>query len=100
MESKPASLREDTAPVDPDVTTPATSAKTTWSVGEAVCLHRIPRYLKTADPMPMLRPPDLVGVDEVGTVVGQRALGLVAVRFRRGTFLIDSSELTAAADQG
>lgn len=36
----------------------------------------------------MLRPPDLVGIDEVGLVVEERALQQLAVRFRRGTFLI------------
>jgi hypothetical protein len=61
--------------------------------GDAVRLIRPPRYLKTADPMPMLRPPDLVDPDEVGRVVEVRALDLRAVRFRRGTFLISVSEL-------
>jgi hypothetical protein len=50
-------------------------------------------YLKTADPMPMLRPPDLVDAAEVGEVVGLRALEQVAVRFRRGTFLLESRQL-------
>jgi len=63
----------------------------TWPVGTAVRLSQRPPYLKTADPMPMLRPPDLVGVDEVGQVVEQRALGQLAVRFRRGTCLVDAA---------
>lgn len=50
-------------------------------------------YLKTADPMPMLRPPDLVDAGEVGEVVGLRALEQVAVRFRRGTFLLEARQL-------
>lgn len=58
-----------------------------------------PEYLKTADPMPMLRPPDLVDVDEVGRVVGIRALGQRAVRFRRGTFLLGADQLRAS-DEG
>ena len=40
-------------------------------------------YLKTADPMPMLRPPDLIDAGETGVVVELRALGIRAVRFRR-----------------
>ena len=36
----------------------------TFSVGDAVQLKGRPKYLKTADPMPMLRPPDLVDSDE------------------------------------
>lgn len=64
-----------------------------FTVGNAVRLiARLP-YLKTADPMPMLRPADLVAPDEIGQVVGLRSGTVVAVRFRRGTFLIDSSQL-------
>lgn len=67
-----------------------------FEIGVAVCLQQSPRYLKTADPMPMLRPPDLVDLNEVGTVVGQRSRGQLAVRFRRGTFLIAAEALMAA----
>lgn len=62
-------------------------------VGAAVRLATRLRYLKTADPMPMLRPPDLVDSGEVGLVVAIRPLGQRAVRFRRGTFLISASDL-------
>jgi hypothetical protein len=50
-------------------------------------------YLKTADPMPMLRPPDLVDPEEIGVVVEQRAGEQLAVRFRRGTFLLTRAQL-------
>lgn len=63
------------------------------SVGDAVHLTAQPPYLKTADPMPMLRPGDLVAIDEVAQVVGLRSGSQVAVRFRRGTFLLDASQL-------
>lgn len=66
------------------------------AIGAGVRLAGRPRYLKTADPMPMLRPPDLVDADELGTVVERRALDLLAVRFRRGTFLIQAADLEAA----
>lgn len=69
-----------------------------WAIGAAVCLQLSPRYLKTADPMPMLRPPDLVDLHEVGTVVAQRSMGQLAVRFRRGTFLLAAEDLVAAPD--
>ncbi len=64
------------------------------SVGTAVRLNGNLAYLKTADPMPMLRPSDLVDPGEIGQVVECRALGIVAVRFRRGTFLIDQGRLS------
>jgi hypothetical protein len=69
-----------------------------WAVGTQVRLLQRPAYLKTADPMPMLRPPDLIGVDEVGQVVEQRALGQLAVRFRRGTFLLAAAACTPTSD--
>ena len=60
------------------------------TVGDQVRLLQSPPYLKTADPMPMLRPPDLVDSGELGQVVALRALDQVAVRFRRGTFLLEA----------
>jgi hypothetical protein len=67
------------------------------SVGTPVRLSGSLAYLKTADPMPMLRPPDLVDPGEIGQVVECRALGVVAVRFRRGTFLLDQARLSLLA---
>jgi hypothetical protein len=61
--------------------------------GDAVQLRRVQPYLKTADPMPMLRPPDLVDPGEVGQVVEVRPRDRLAVRFRRGTFLLDRADL-------
>jgi hypothetical protein len=66
------------------------------ALGDAVRLTIQRPYLKTADPMPMLRPGDLVSPDEVGQVVGLRAADQVAVRFRRGTFLLEASWLSRA----
>jgi len=63
------------------------------AVGDHVQLLQAPRYLKTADAMPMLRPPDLVDAGESGQVVALKALGQVAVRFRRGTFLLAAQAL-------
>ncbi|MFM1900033.1 MAG: DUF3148 domain-containing protein [Synechococcaceae bacterium WB9_4xC_028] len=60
----------------------------TAAIGDRVQLVRPLPYLKTADPMPMLRPPDLVTTEELGDVVGLRPMQMAAVRFRRGTFLI------------
>ncbi|MFZ9229061.1 MAG: NAD(P)H dehydrogenase assembly family protein [Prochlorococcaceae cyanobacterium] len=62
-------------------------------IGASVRLVAALPYLKSADPMPMLRPADLVGPDEIGQVVALRAADQVAVRFRRGTFLIARSHL-------
>lgn len=67
-----------------------------FGVGDAVQLKERPRYLKTADPMPMLRPPDLVDSDEQGQVLAIKGRNQLAVRFRRGTFLLQADQLLAA----
>ena len=46
-------------------------------------------YLKTSDNMPMLRPPDLVAIDEVGEIISIKSPDTLEVKFRRGSFLID-----------
>ena len=70
------------------------------SIGDRLRLSQQLAYLKSADPMPMLRPPDLVAVGEVGEVVALHPIDTVAVRFRRGTFLIplDRREPVDAAE--
>ena len=50
-------------------------------------------YLKTAENMPMLRPPDLVAIDEIGQVISIRSPETVEVKFRRGNFLIDVDKI-------
>ena len=50
-------------------------------------------FLKTSENMPMLRPPDLVAIDEIGEVISLRTPKTVEVKFRRGNFLIDVDKL-------
>ena len=50
-------------------------------------------YLKTSDNMPMLRPPDLVDIDEVGEILSIKAPDTVEIKFRRGSFLIDTDKI-------
>jgi hypothetical protein len=67
-------------------------------LGQAVRLrHGVP-YLRSAEPMPMLRPPDLVDREEVGQVQELRGIAQVAVRFRRGCFLLDAADLVAISE--
>ena len=65
----------------------------TFSVGAKVSLQVPLPYLKTADSMSMLRPPDLVSLDEVGIIIAIRPNDLLEVKFRRGNFLIPSERL-------
>ena len=50
-------------------------------------------YLKTSDNMPMLRPPDLVAIDEIGEIISIKSPDTVEVKFRRGSFLIDLDKI-------
>ena len=49
--------------------------------------------LKTSENMPLLRPPDLVAIDEVGEILSIKSPETVEVKFRRGKFLIDIDKL-------
>ena len=50
-------------------------------------------YLKTSDNMPMLRPPDLVAIDEIGEIISIKSPDTLEVKFRRGSFLIDIDKI-------
>ena len=69
-----------------------------FSIGEKVSLQVPLPYLKTADSISMLRPPDLVSLDEVGLIIGKRSNDLLEVKFRRGNFLIPSERLKILDD--
>ena len=50
-------------------------------------------YLKTSDNMPMLRPPDLVAIEEIGEIISIKSPETVEIKFRRGNFLIDVNKI-------
>ena len=50
-------------------------------------------YLKTSENMPMLRPPDLVAIDEIGEIIAIKSPDTVEIKFRRGSFLIDTDKI-------
>ncbi len=66
-------------------------------VGDRVRLTTRPSYFKTADPMPMLRPPDLITVGQEGIVLDRRPGGFWVVRFANSAVLLDSQYLEIVA---
>lgn len=64
-----------------------------FSIGDRVRLALQPPYVKTADTMPMLRPPSVIALGEEGVVVDRRPGGFWTVRFEKGAFLLDSQYL-------
>jgi hypothetical protein len=64
-----------------------------FSVGEQVRVIALPAYVKTAEPIPMLRPPDVIQVGEVGTILGRQPGNTWRVRLERGAYLLDAQYL-------
>ncbi|MGH1395139.1 MAG: regulatory protein SipA [Trichormus sp.] len=64
-----------------------------FTIGSKVRVVTLPPYLKTADPMPMLRPADIIQVGEEGIVIDRRPGGYWGIRFAKGAFLLDSQYL-------
>lgn len=65
----------------------------TFKAGDRVRLIETPPYFKTADTMPMLRPPGVVALGEEGILINYRPGGTWSVRFSKGTFLVDAKYL-------
>jgi Protein of unknown function (DUF3148) len=69
-----------------------------FRVGDRVILATLPPYVKTADPMPMLRPSTVLTEGETGIVMDRRPGGYWGVKFSRGVFLMESQYLEMATD--
>lgn len=59
------------------------------TTGAKIKVTQLPPYLKTADPMPMLRPADLITVGEVGILGDRRPGDYWAIKFTRQSFLLE-----------
>ena len=64
-----------------------------FTVGDRVRVIALPPYLKTADPMPMLRSADTLTIGEEGIVLDRRPAGYWGVRFQQGAFLLENKYL-------
>lgn len=73
-------------------------ANSTFQVGDRVRICALPPYLKSAESIPMMRPPDLVEMGEEGTVMSRKPGGYLGVRFSRGAFLMDAQYLEPAVE--
>lgn len=59
------------------------------TVGSKVKVIKLPPYVKTAEPMPMLRPPHVIALGEEGVVLDRRPGGYWGIRFQAGAFLLE-----------
>jgi hypothetical protein len=62
-------------------------------IGAKVRLIALPNYFKTAEPIPMLRPPSVVQLGEEGIVLDRRPGNYWGVKFSNGVFLLESQYL-------
>ncbi|GAB4552656.1 MAG: DUF3148 domain-containing protein [Pleurocapsa sp.] len=62
-------------------------------VGDRVKLIALPPYLKTAEPMPMLRSADILQLGQEGIIIDRRPGGYWGIRFPAGSFLLESKYL-------
>lgn len=62
-------------------------------IGDRIRLLAQPPYLKTAEPMPMLRSAEILAVGDEGIIIDRRPGGYWGVRFERGAFLLESQYL-------
>ena len=67
------------------------------TVGCRVRLVGRPSFVKTADPMPMLRPPTVLTVGDEGLVLERRASTTWAVRFGPQAYLLETNLLEVTA---
>ena len=59
------------------------------NIGTKIQIVALPTCLKTADPMPMLRPPNLLEIGSIGLIVDRKPGNYWVVKFDRGSFLIE-----------
>lgn len=66
-----------------------------FEIRQKVRVIAIPPYVKTAEPMPILRPSSVIKLGEVGIVIDRRPGGYWGVLFSKGAFLMDSQYIEA-----
>ncbi|MGF1603655.1 MAG: regulatory protein SipA [Thermosynechococcaceae cyanobacterium] len=60
-----------------------------FTEGDLIRVTALPSYVKTAEPMPMLRPPSVISLGEEGTILRREPGEYWAIRFERGAFLLE-----------
>ena len=69
-----------------------------FNIGTMIKIAVLPAYLKTADPMPMLRPPSLLELGAIGLITDRKPGNYWVVKFDRGSFLLEEQYLVVASD--
>ena len=64
-----------------------------FNIGGNVRVVTLPTYLKTAEPMPMLRSPSCLEIGAIGVILERKPGNYWAVKFDRGAFLLEDRYL-------
>ena len=70
-----------------------------FTLGDKVRIVALPPYLKTAEPMSMLRPPNVVELEEEGTIIDRRPGGYWGIRFTKGAFLLEGQYIEKVVEK-
>jgi hypothetical protein len=64
-----------------------------FNIGTTIRIISLPTYLKTADPMPMLRSPSLLELGAIGLIIDRKPGNYWVVKFDRSSFLLEDRYL-------
>jgi Protein of unknown function (DUF3148) len=62
-------------------------------IGSKIRVVSLPNYIKTADPRPMLRPPQILSIGQEGLITDRRPGNFWVVKFTQGSFLMEEQYL-------
>ena len=61
-----------------------------FAAGDRVRITALPPYVKTAEPMPMMRPATMITLGEEGTILNRQPGNEWGVRLEKGAYLLSS----------
>jgi Protein of unknown function (DUF3148) len=64
-----------------------------FNIGTNVRVTALPTYLKTADPMPMLRSPSCLELGSIGLIIDRKPGNYWVVKFAQSSFLLEDRYL-------
>jgi hypothetical protein len=67
-----------------------------FAVGDRIRVIALPSYVKTAEPMPMLRPPSVIAIGEEGIIFSREPGEYWGIRFEKGAFLLEGQYFESA----
>ena len=69
-----------------------------FAAGDRVRIIALPTYVKTAEPMPMMRPPSVITLGEIGTILNRQPGNEWSVRLEKGAYLLASQYFEKVTD--